>query len=80
MTYFMNHILGLQMVKGGEDLGLALKFNKYNDMDGGTEDVDYTGSVYMYIVHSHPSLHKVKVQTVEGIATIETLTYSCLSN
>lgn len=47
---------GLYLVKGEESIGLTLNYNS-------NEDNGYTGYTTISIVHSHPSLHSIRVQT-----------------
>ena len=52
-------VLGLYLVKGEESIGLTLNYNS-------NEDNGYTGYTKLYVVHSDPELHSIRVQTKEG--------------
>ena len=52
-------VLGLYLVKGEESIGLTLNYNS-------NEDNGFTGYTKLYVVHSDPELHSIRVQTKEG--------------
>ena len=52
-------------MKGGESIGISLNFICKLTTDS-IDDLGYTGYVNIYMVHSDPDLHKVKVETKTG--------------
>ena len=49
-------------------MGLSIEFKT---LEGNIEPSGFTGWLHMFIVHTDPPLHKVKVQDTEGIITVE---------
>ena len=52
-------------MKGGENIGISLNFN-YKLTKDSIDDLGYTGYVNIYMVHSDPDLHTVKVENNKG--------------
>ena len=52
-------------MKGGENIGISLNFNCKLTKDS-IDDLGYTGYVNIYMVHSDPDLHTVKVENNKG--------------
>ena len=55
-------------------MGLSIDFKT---LEGNIEPGGYTGHVFIYIVHTDPSLHKVKVQGTEGMIIVDKYIHYC---